>query len=198
MVALTHMSTTDGGTAMRRLMASTLLIACAVLATGCGLVEDVISPRAEELGSLQTLKGKGFRVDLPCTPVKSTQDAPIKGLIKPAPMTLWTCEGPEVGYAVATVRLPRAVQGNLEGAAQGAADALENGKVMKNKKTSYAGLPARDVRIESTWKGKPGTMFGRVLVHDRVLYQVQGVVIGQHTTKPPELYREVLASLSFR
>jgi hypothetical protein len=183
---------------MRRLSASVLLLLCAVLASGCGLVEDVVSPKAQELGSLKTLTSKNFRVELPCIPAESTQDTAIQGLVEPVPMKMWTCEGQDVGYIVATVKLPPGVRGNLAGAAQGAADALENGKVVKNAKTSYAGLPARDVRIESTWKGTPGTMFGRVLVHDRVLYQVQGIVVGKHTTKPPELYRDVLKSLSFK
>lgn len=182
---------------MRRLVASALLMSCAALTTGCGVLDDVTASKPPELGSLETFRGDGFSVKLPCIPAKSSHKTPVQGRTKPLPTRLWTCEGPDTLYAVASTPLPANVQGNLEGAAQGAADAVD-GKVMSNKRVTYAGLPARDVRIESTYDGKSATMFGRVLVQDRVLYQVQVVVIGKHTSKPPARYRKILTSLSFR
>lgn len=179
---------------MRRLVATSLLLACAGL-TGCGLLEADAEPVAE-LGPLETFTTKNLRIELPCVPARASQSAPVVGRTKPLPALTWTCEGPDSAYAVSTMRLPADVQGNIKGAAQGAAEAI-NGTVVLDKRATYAGSPARDVRIEGTRDGEPFTMFGRVLVRDRVLYQVQAFALGKHTTEAPRLYAKVLKSLRF-
>lgn len=180
---------------MRRLVATSLLLACSSLTAACGLLEADAEP-VPELGPLETFATKDLRIKLPCIPAKTSQSAPVVGRTKPLPVLSWTCQGPDSAYAVSTMRLPADVQGNIQGAAQGAADAI-NGTVLMNKRATYAGSPARDVRIEATRQGEPFTMFGRVVVRDRVLYQVQAFAIGEHTTKAPSLYSKVLKSLRF-
>ena len=180
---------------MRRLGAASVPLACSVPTTACGLV-DTDEPRPE-LGRLEIHQGKGYRIKLPCTPAKISQQAPVSGRVKTLTVTTWSCEGPDSAYAVSTMALPADVQGNIEGSAQGGADAVD-GTVVMNKRTRYAGLPARDIRIESVVRGKPATMFGRVLIHERVHYQVQSFAFGKHTKEPPKLYAKILASLSFK
>lgn len=181
---------------MRRILASTLLIACAMLATGCGLIEEVTAKSQPELGRLETFKGKGFQIKLPCIPAKSDQKVPVAGA-KPLTMQTWMCDGGDVAYGVSAMRFTPDIQANLDGAAQGAADAID-GKVVSNKKVTYAGSPARDVRIESTYAGKAAVGFQRIIVRNRTMYAVQVFVIGDATSKAPPLYGKVLKSLKFR
>lgn len=95
------MTTTDGDRAMRRLIASSVLIAGASLASGCGLLEEGVEPKAKPaLGSLETLEGKGFRVKLPCIPARSRDRVPVDGG-RPLTMQTWICDGGDVrGHAL--------------------------------------------------------------------------------------------------
>ena len=182
---------------MRRLVASALIAACATLSAGCGLIEEATrSEPGKSVGALETFKAQGYEISLPCIPATGSDTAPVPGRIKPIRYRVWSCEDSDTAYLVSTARLPADMQGDLDGVAQGAAEGLD-GKVVMNKKVTYAGLPARDIRVESTYQGKPATFFGRVLVRKRVLYQVVVVELGEHTKKPPALYRKILQSLSF-
>lgn len=95
------MTTTDGDRAMRRLIASSVLIAGASLASGCGLLEEGVEPEAKPaLGSLETLEGKGFWVKLPCIPARSRNQVPVDGG-RPLTMQTWICDGGDVrGHAL--------------------------------------------------------------------------------------------------
>lgn len=183
---------------MRRLVASALIVACATLSSGCGLIEDATRERsATPLGALETFKGEGFRIKLPCIPAKTTDSIPVQGRAEPLRLRAWSCEDPDTAYLVGVARLPADVQFSLDGVAPGIAD-YGDGKVVMNKRLTYAGVPARDIRVETTDLGEPATVFVLAFVRDRSLYQVQGVVVGEHTTKPPALYRKVLKSLTFK
>jgi hypothetical protein len=182
---------------MRRLVASSLIVASATWSAGCGLIEEATSPRpGKSVGALEAFAARDFEIELPCVPAQSSDTAPVEGRIDPVRFRMWSCEDSDTAYLVSTAKLPVGAQGNLDDVARGAAEGVDGDLVM-NKKVTYAGLPARDVRIESTYEGKPATAFGRVLVRKRVLYQVLVVEIGEHTKRPPALFRKILASLSF-
>jgi hypothetical protein len=179
---------------MRRLAATLLLLACSGLVSGCGLLADKDTTNAQ--AALETFRGEGFRIQLPCSPFERTDSVPMLGGDN-LTVRIWMCEDDVSAYLVSTMKLPKGVPGDLDGAAQGGADAL-NGTVSRQKKITFAGVPGREVRIESTYDGKPAVVFARILVHQRTLYQVQLVQLDGGGEKPPSRYRKVADSLSFK
>ena len=63
---------------MRRLVASTLTIACVSLATGCGALGEALA--RNNLGELRTVEGAGFSVELPCDPAESDEAEAVGGV----------------------------------------------------------------------------------------------------------------------
>lgn len=182
---------------MRRLVASSLIVACATLATGCGLVDAATKDRpGKSIGSLQTFAAQDWEIQLPCDPLETTQDTPVEGRIEPLTLRVWSCEDADTAYLVSTAKLPADSRPVLERVARGAAQGVD-GELVKSKPVTYAGIPARDVRIETSYEGEPATAFGRVMVREQVLYQLLVIEVGEHTTKAPELYRTIIDSLSF-
>lgn len=177
---------------MRRLVAVSMLLACSGLVSGCGLLgdEDTSNAHAE----LKTFGGNGFRIKLPCSPDERTDSVPVLGRDNLS-VRIWLCEDDVSAYLLSTMKLPKGVQGDLDGAVQGGADAL-NGTVSSQKNITFAGVPGRDVRIESTYDGEPAVVFARILVHQRTLYQVQLVQLDGEVKQPPSRYWKIVKSLS--
>ncbi len=178
---------------MRRLVATSLLLICSGLLSGCGLLggEDTSNAQA----SLETFSGEGFSIKLPCSPEESTDSVPVLGRDN-LKMRIWMCEDDVSAYLISTMTMPKGVPGDLDGAVQGGAKAL-NGTVSSEKKIAFAGVPGRDVRIESTYDGEPAVVFARILVHQRTFYQMQLVQLDGDAKKPPARYWKIVKSLSF-
>ncbi len=178
---------------MRRLVAtSLLLLICSGVLSGCGLLGGKNTSNAQ--AALETFEGESFRIKLPCTPDLRTD--PVPGFGRGVSVRTWTCEDDVSAYGVSTVKLPKGLQGDLDGAVQGGAEAV-NGTVTSQKKITYAGAPGRDVRIESTFDGRPAVTFVRIVLHQRTLYQVQLVQPREDAKEPPSRYRTIVESLSF-
>lgn len=177
---------------MRGLTVASLLLALTVLVSGCRLLD---ADTSNERAPLQVVRGEGFQIKLPCDPVRSTESAPVPGG-DPRTMHLWTCEDDASAYGISTMRLPKGIPFDLDGAAQGGADAV-GGTLASQEKVTFAGVPGRDVLITSQLNGKPTAMFVRILLHRRTLYQVQLLMRDEGSGEPTSRYRKILGSLSF-
>ena len=176
---------------MRRLVASTLTIACASLVTGCGALGEALA--RNNLGELRTVEGAGFSVELPCDPAESDEAEAVGG-VRITGTTL-LCDGGDVAYTASTLKFPRGVPLDLAAGAQGTAAEL-GGTVLRNKKVRFGGLAGRDIKVAADYDGEPALVFQRVLLRKRTLFVVQVVVLGDETTKAPELYGDILDSFT--
>ncbi|WP_224274039.1 hypothetical protein [Nocardioides lacusdianchii] len=179
---------------MRRVVATTVLVTCAVLATGCGLLQADTEPRAE-LGPLQPVKAEGFRIGLPCDPTESVQIETVAG--NELATTIWMCDAGESAYTVSRTPVPRGVPIDLDGAVQGAADGV-GGQVASASSIRYSGARGRDIRIETTYERQSATVFQRMLVHEGALIQVQAVLLEEDAQVAPDRYDRMLESLVLR
>ena len=182
---------------MRRPAAALVVVLCSLLVSGCGGLLDLAEraqPKTLEESSLEAFTRKGYRIDLPCEPVQSVQSMPVAGGPE-LTIDTWTCEDASSAYGITTTRIPRRLRFDLDGAAQGAAEAV-GGTVVSDRKVTHAGSPAREVRIADTLNGRPVTMFVHAVVHRRTIYQVQAVIGGEDAKKTP-LYRRIVRSLRF-
>lgn len=176
---------------MRRLVASTLIMACASLVTGCGALGEALV--RNDLGELRTVEGAGFSIELPCDPAASDESEAVGG-VRITGTTLM-CEGGDVAYTASSLKFPRGVPLDLAAGAQGTAAEL-GGTVLKNKKVRFGGLPGRDIKVEADYNGEPALVFQRVLLRKQTLFVVQVAVVGDDRTKAPEIYGEILDSLT--
>lgn len=179
---------------MRRVVATTVLVTCAVLTAGCGLLQADTEPRTE-LGPLQPVKAEGFRIGLPCDPTESVQTESVGG--SQLSTSIWMCDAGESAYTVSRTPLPRGVPFDLDAAAQGAADGV-SGQVASASSIRYSGVKGRDIRIETTYERQSATVFQRMLVHEGALIQVQAVLLEEGAQVAPDRYDRMLESLVLR
>ena len=165
-------------------LAETALVACG----GGGDDDPSGDPR------VKTLAGDGFSVDMPGSPKRQVITA--RTAAGPVPITAYISEGGEEGFSMSVLTLPKGVEGDLDGAVKGAADSVE-GKLRDTTKTRYQGFPARDARIgdAADENGNKGTVFARVILAKRRLFQLQYVTGGADVKSPPAAYRSFVASL---
>lgn len=172
--------------ALRNLLAVALGAVVAMGVVACG----------EEAGDAQvaTLEGEGFRVSIPGKPKRTTETVPTAA--GPVIVTAYITEVGGEGFSMSVARLPQTVEGDLDGAIQGAATNVE-GTAKDTKKTTYQGFPARDTRIVDARdeKGNKGTVFARVILAEGTLFQLQLVQQGDDVKTPPSAYPAFLASL---
>lgn len=165
-------------------MAATALAAC-----GGGADDDAASEQR-----VSTLDGDGFSVEMPGTPKRQVITA--RTAAGPVPITAYISEGNDEGFSMSVLTLPKGVAGDLDGAVKGAADSVE-GRLKDSRKTRYQGFPARDARIgdAADQNGNKGTVFARVILAQRRLFQLQYVTGGADVKSPPAAYRSFVSSL---
>ena len=179
---------------VRRVVATTVLVTCALLTTGCGLLQADTEPRTE-LGPLQPMKAEGFRIGLPCVPTESVETETV-GATRLS-TSIWMCDAGESAYTVSRTPFPRGVSIDLDGAVQGAADGV-GGQVASSSSIRYSGAQGRDIRIETTYERQSATVFQRMLVHEGALIQVQAVLLEEGAQEAPDRYDRMLESLVLR
>lgn len=172
--------------ALHRLLLLTAMTLSSAALVACG-------EQASEK-KVDTLNGEGFSVDMPGTPKRSTQT--IRTAAGPVMLTAYVTEGGEEGFSMSVAKIPSTVEGDLDGAVQGAASNVK-GTPKDTVKTTYQGFPARDTRIVNAQdaNGNRGTVFARVILAKGRLFQLQFVQEGADVKKPPAAYPTFLASL---
>lgn len=171
------------------LLALTALAATALGACGGGSDDDAAGEQR-----IKTLDGDGFSVEMPGTPKRQVITA--RTAAGPVPITAYISEGGEEGFSMSVLTLPKGVKGDLDGAVKGAADSVE-GRLKANTQTRFQGFPARNARIgdAADENGNKGTVFARVILAKRRLFQLQYVTGGADVKSPPAAYRSFVASL---
>ena len=177
-----------------RILQRLLLVAFATV-LGAGLLacgDDTKSAASEK--PVVTLKGEGFRVQMPGTPKRQVITAQTAA--GPVPITAYLTEGGQEGFSMSVLTVPKGVKGNLQGAVQGAAASVK-GTLAKTAKTTYQGFPARDARITDAadQNGNKGTVFARVILAKNRIFQLQFVTGGADVTSPPAAYTRFVSSL---
>ena len=178
-----------------RILGGLLLVALATLAAtalvACGGGEDDGAAGEQRV---KTLDGEGFSVKMPGSPKRQVITA--RTAAGPVPITAYISEAGEEGFSMSVLTLPKGVEGDLDGAVKGAADSVE-GRLRDSTKTRYQGFPARDARIgdAADENGNKGTVFARVILAKRRLYQLQYVTGGADVKSPPAAYRSFVSSL---
>ena len=150
--------------------------------------------RSAESKPVATLRGDGFSVRMPGLPLRETVTAQTQA--GPVPITAYITEGGDQGFSLSVLKVPEGIEGDLEGAVQGAASSVE-GTVQENRQTRYQGFPARDARITSASdsNGNKGTVFARVILADGRVFQLQFVTDGADVKTPPAAYTRFVSSL---
>jgi hypothetical protein len=177
-----------------RILRGLLLVALAALAAAfaaCGGDADDDSAGEKRVN---TLDGDGFSVKMPGSPKRQVITA--RTAAGPVPITAFISESGEEGFSMSVLTLPKGVEGDLDGAVKGAADSVE-GRLKDSTQTRYQGFPARDARIGNAadQNGNKGTVFARVILAKRRLFQLQYVTDGADVKSPPAAYRSFVASL---
>lgn len=170
----------------RRLLPLAVGVLCTVALVACG-------EQASEK-PIGTLNGEGFSVKMPGEPKRSTEA--VQTAAGAVLVTAYVTEGGQEGYSMSVARIPATVEGDLDGAVQGAA-ANVNGTLKNTVRTTYQGFPARDTRITGAQDadGNEGTVFARVILAKGRLFQLQFVQEGADVKAPPAGYPTFLASL---
>jgi hypothetical protein len=165
-------------------LAATGLVAC-----GGGADDDAAGGQR-----VNTLDGDGFSVEMPGSPKRQVITA--RTAAGPVPITAYISEGGEEGFSMSVLTLPKGVAGDLDGAVKGAATSVE-GRLRDSTQTRYQGFPARDARIgdAADENGNKGTVFARVILAKRRLFQLQFVTGGADVKSPPAAYRSFVSSL---
>ena len=171
------------------LVALAAMAATAPVACGGGADDDAASKQR-----VSTLDGDGFSVKMPGSPKRQVITA--RTAAGRVPITAYISEGDDEGFSMSVLTLPKGVEGDLDGAVKGAADSVE-GRLKDSTKTRYQGFPARDARIgdAADKDGNKGTVFARVILAKRRLFQLQYVPGGADVKSPPAAYRSFVASL---
>jgi hypothetical protein len=179
-----------------RILRGPLLVALAALAAtapvACGGGED---DDAASQQRVKTVDGDGFTVEMPGSPKRQVITA--RTAAGPVPITAYISEGgEEEGFSMSVLTLPKGVKGDLAGAVKGAADSVD-GRLRDSTNTRHQGFPARDARIADAAdeNGNKGTVFARVILAKRRLYQLQYVTAGADVKAPPDAYRSFVSSL---
>ena len=128
--------------------------------------------------------GDGFTVRMPGDPERSSQT--VRTASGPVVVTAYITEGGEEGFSMSVARLPSGVNGDLDGAVEGAATNVK-GTPKDTVKTTYQGFPARDTRIINAQDpdGNEGTVFARVILAKGRLFQLQFVTDGGDVSAYP-------------
>ena len=171
------------------LVALATLAATSLVACGGGADDDAASQQR-----VKTLDGDGFSVEMPGSPKRQVLTA--RTAAGPVPITAYISEGGEDGFSMSVLTLPTGVEGDLDGAVKGAADSVE-GRLKDSTQTRHQGFPARDARIgdAADKNGNKGTVFARIILAKRRLFQLQYVTGGADVKSPPAAYRDFVASL---
>lgn len=151
-------------------------------------VSDAPNPRR----SLVPYRGARFSVSLPGKPTASSRQVPTAaGTV--VLHFLEVDQGTARAYIVAYATYPRDASLNLDGAVRGAA-ASAGGRAADVEKIRYRGVAGRDFRVA----GVPDrTVFQRILISDRRLYELAIAVSGKRRSPPAE-YRRMVNSLRFK
>jgi hypothetical protein len=178
-----------------RRLGTALMLGLALVLAACGGGSDGFSS-----GDLQTVTGDGFTVKMPGKPERETVPIPTgAGTVK---AHVYTVKSDNEAYLVSASPLPAGAQADLAGVVKGGANAV-GGTVQDDVATTYQGFRARDARVpDAKNNGGTGTLFVRVILatkgNAKVLYHIQYVRKGGGRTTPPDLYKQVLASLKIQ
>ncbi len=143
---------------------------------------------------LVRFRGNGFSILLPGAPARDEVPVTAAGGKITVTAHLLTVEiDRSHGYAFAYADYPQHAALTLEGAVRGAA-AKVGGTAVDIKAVTYRGAPGRDFRVESA---NGFTLFSRILVVDRRMYQLEFVEQGFAGTVPPAQFITIERSLRF-
>jgi len=144
--------------------------------------------------AVKTLKGDGFSVRMPGSPKRQVITA--RTAAGPVPITAYITEGGEEGFSMSVLTVPDGVRGDLDGAVQGAAASVK-GKLRTTTKIRHQGFPGRDARIADAAdaNGNKGTVFARVILARKRVFQLQYVTDGADVKAAPAAYHSFVSSL---
>ena len=170
----------------RRLLIAALAAFVATALVACG--EDASD------AEVSAVQGAGFTVRMPGKP-KRTTDV-VATAAGPVTVIAYIAESSREGFSMSVAKLPDTAEGDLDGAIRGAAGNVK-GTPRDTRKTTYQGFPARDTRIVDAEdeNGNKGTVFARVILAKRTLFQLQFVQQGGDVKAPPASYAAFLRSL---
>lgn len=172
----------------------------AVVLAGCGGAASKFEAVGSELDAPSTATtvpalvpyvGDGFSVSLP-GPAKVDKQT-TQSAAGPIEVTfVIASQGASNAYSVSHNAVP-ATGFDLDAAATGAATGVQ-GNLADVRPVTYKGYQGRDFRVTKV-KGR-ATVFGRVLLVKKRAFFVQAVLDGDQSA-PPDLYRQVIESLTF-
>ncbi len=177
-----------------RFLQRVLVVAIATLLGGAIVACGDDKTGAASKKPAATLNGEGFSVRMPGRPKRQVITAQTSA--GPVPITAYLSEGGEEGFSMSVLKVPKGVEGNLDGAVRGAASSVR-GKLSSSAKTTHQGFPARDARITNAadQNGNKGTVFARVILAKGRIFQLQFVTGGADVKSPPAAYTSFVSSL---
>jgi hypothetical protein len=148
-------------------------------------------PRSSPTSKLVAYRGDEFTVSMPGKPRTSTQRRSTA--VGKLTLHLLVVDGSSASYLVGYADYPRGTQPGIEGAVQGAANNI-GGRAVNVKRINYRHAEARDFQII----GNPqGTVFMRVVIVGRRLYELAVEVPETDAKSPPPEFALMLESLRF-